>query len=60
MDDHHPPAGTPTPSALAPPPRLLAQFRQAARSAGHVGTRVASFAAWADRYIVLHDKRHPG
>jgi hypothetical protein len=41
------------------PPRLLDQFRAAARHVGHVATSVETLASWVRHFIFFHDKQHP-
>src|SRR5438105_3148290 len=41
------------------PPRLLDQFRAAARRFGHPEPTVEAFAAWVVRFIFFHHLRHP-
>ena len=41
------------------PPRLLDQFRDAARARGHSAPTTDVLAAWARRFILFHDKQHP-
>jgi len=40
-------------------PRLLDRVRQAARARHYSRRTEKAYAAWARRYILFHDKRHP-
>jgi hypothetical protein len=41
------------------PPRLLDQFRAAARAAGQPETWIEPLASWITAFIIFHGKRHP-
>ena len=43
----------------AQPPRLLDQFRAAARRAGQPETWIEPLTSWATAFIIFHGKRHP-
>jgi integron integrase len=40
-------------------PRLLDQFRVAARAAGHSEDWIGALASWVVAYVIFHGKRHP-
>lgn len=50
-----PPSSQPQPSS----PRLLDQFRQAAKGRGHSAPTTDALAAWVRLFIFFHDKQHP-
>ena len=53
-------ADVPLPSGSAsPPPRLLDQFRAAARAVGQPEAWIDTLAQWMVAYIIYHGKRHP-
>jgi integron integrase len=57
-----PPATATLPSVPSVPsnaPKLLDQFRAAARTHGHTDTWAAASADWCRRFIVFHGMRHP-
>ena len=43
----------------SPPPRLLDQFRAAARAVGQPASWIETLAQWVVAYIIFHGKRHP-
>ena len=49
----------PIPTSLPQPPRLLEQFRAAARAAGQPEPWIEPLASWVVSFIVFHGKRHP-
>ena len=52
-------AAPPAPADSPQPPRLLDQFRSAARSAGQPEPWIEPLASWVVAFIVFHRKRHP-
>ena len=55
------PAISPSPAgAAAGPPKLLDQVRAAARSRRYGAPTEEIFVGWVRRFILFHDKRHPG
>ena len=46
-------------TASPQPPRLLDQFRVAARAAGQPEPWIAPLAGWVTAFIIFHGKRHP-
>jgi integron integrase len=46
-------------TSSAQPPRLLDQFRDAARSAGHPEPWIEPLASWVTAFIIFHGKQHP-
>ena len=56
------PAISPSPAGppAAGPPKLLDQVRAAARSRRYGAPTEEIFVGWVRRFILFHDKRHPG
>jgi hypothetical protein len=52
-------AALPVPITPTQAPRLLDQFRAAARAAGQPETWIEPLAGWVSNFIVFHGKRHP-
>jgi hypothetical protein len=48
-----------SPCVPAQPPRLLDQFRLAARARGHSAPTTDALACWVRAFILFHDKQHP-
>ena len=46
-------------AAASQPPRLLDQFRNAARAAGNPETWIDSLTSWVTAFIIFHGQRHP-
>ena len=53
-------SGSFEPTAAAQPPRLLDQFRAAARAAGQPASCIEPLVGWVTAFIIFHGKRHPG
>ncbi len=47
------------PASAAQQPRLLDQFRAAARAVGQAETWLVPFTGWITAFIIFHGNRHP-